>query len=314
MAHLRVGLTILPEHPSAETQRMWRALEDLGFDHGWTFDHLGWRSLVEGPWYGTIPTLTVAAMSTQRLELGPLVTSPTYRHPVVLARDLTALDEVSRGRLTLGIGAGGSGYDTEVMGQHPPVSRARRFEEFVELLDALLTSDHVTYDGQDFTARDARTLPGPHQSPRPPFVIAANGPRAMRLAVRHGQGWVTTGSPAETLEQWWASVQEKAMRFTDTEQAHLQQGGEPVRRFLQTDAAPALSTSSAALFEDFLGRAHTLGFTDVVAPWPRREGVFAGREEVVEQIASQVLPRWRVRTRADLPVHSGATSPRPSTP
>ena len=78
-----------------------------------------------------------------------------------------------------------------------PAQRVDRFAEFLELLDALLRGDRVTWSGSYFSAVDARSTPGPVQKPRPPFVVAANGPRAMALAARYGDGWVTTGRPAD---------------------------------------------------------------------------------------------------------------------
>ncbi|MEJ2889639.1 LLM class flavin-dependent oxidoreductase [Actinomycetospora aeridis] len=291
---MRIGLTILPEHPVAETRRRWAALEELGFDHGWTFDHLGWRSLADSPWFGTVPTLSVAALATSRLEIGPLVTSPNFRHPVVLARDVITLDEISEGRVTIGLGAGGSGHDTEVLGAPPPANRAARFEEFTTLLDRLLREDHVTVEGEYFSAVDARTLPGCRQRPRVPFVVAANGPRAMRLAATVGDGWVTTGAKVGTLDAWWAAVRDAAGRMSEAlETSDRGAGPRGFRRFLQTDAAPTSSIASAACFEDFVGRAAELGFTDVVAPWPRADGPFAGEQHVVDDIAADVLPRWQ---------------------
>lgn len=71
-----------------------------GFDHGWTFDRLGWDGLIDGPWHGTVPTLTLAALVTSRLEIGSLVAGPNFRHPVSLSRDLIGLGEISEGRLT----------------------------------------------------------------------------------------------------------------------------------------------------------------------------------------------------------------------
>lgn len=310
---MRAGIVILPEYRRSEAEPRWRAAETYGFDHAWTFDHLGWRSLVDGPWFGTVPTLTLAATVTSRIELGTLVTSPNYRHPVPFARELTTLDDISAGRFTLGVGAGGTGYDTTVLGAAGRVAnRSRRFAEFVELLDALLTTDHVDWSGEYYTAVAARNRPGCVQRPRLPFVVAANGPVAMRVAARFGQGWITTGAPSASLDDWWTTVAEAAerfdaalaeqdrapgevRRFLQTDAALARKIREPgdVRRFLQTDAAPVYSLSSVECYRDFLGRAAELGFTDVVAPWPRREGVFAGDEAVLETVAAEVLPALR---------------------
>jgi alkanesulfonate monooxygenase SsuD/methylene tetrahydromethanopterin reductase-like flavin-dependent oxidoreductase (luciferase family) len=288
---MRAGIVILPEYRWLEAEPKWRRAEEYGFDHAWTFDHLGWGSLVDGPWFGSVPTLALAARVTSRIELGPLVASPNLRHPVPFARELTALDDVSGGRFTLGVGAGGhGGYDSTVFGEHGRVaSRSRRFGEFVELLDALLTSDRVTWQGECYSAVDARNAPGCVQRPRLPFVVAANGPKAMRVAAGFGQGWITTGAKRNGLDSWWESVADAAGRFDQALDEHGRARGD-VRRFLQTDAAPVFSLSSVECYRDFLGRAGELGFTDVVAPWPRRDGVYAGSEAVLETVAAEVLP------------------------
>lgn len=287
---MRVGITILPEYRWAEAKPRWQAAEAYGFAHAWTFDHLGWGSLVDGTWFGSVPTLGAAAQVTSRIELGFMVASPNFRHPVPFARDVTALDDLSDGRLTVGVGAGGlGGYDVEVFGRTAPVSRSRRFTEFVELLDALLTTGRVDYSGEYFTAVGARNAPGCVQRPRTPFVVAANGPKALALAARLGQGWVTIGSHRDTLDGWWKSVAELPARFDDALAAESRPST-AVRRFLQTDAAPVYSLSSIECFRDFLGRAEESGFTDVLVPWPRDSGPFAGDEAILDTVAADVLP------------------------
>ncbi|MDP1793621.1 MAG: LLM class flavin-dependent oxidoreductase, partial [Acidimicrobiales bacterium] len=106
---MRVGVCILPEDPWPIAAEKWRNAEAWGFDHAWTYDHLAWRDLRDGPWHAAIPTLVAAASVTTTIRLGTLVASPNFRHPVALAREVVTLDDVSGGRLTLGIGAGGEG-------------------------------------------------------------------------------------------------------------------------------------------------------------------------------------------------------------
>ncbi len=141
---LRLSTVILPYRRWHEGSRSaWVRAEELGFHAGYTYDHLSWRSFRDGPWFGAVPTLTAAAGVTERMRLGTLVTSPNFRHPVTLAKELISLDDLSHGRVTLGIGAGGTGFDATALGQEPwtPRERADRFAEFVSLLDRLLTED-----------------------------------------------------------------------------------------------------------------------------------------------------------------------------
>jgi alkanesulfonate monooxygenase SsuD/methylene tetrahydromethanopterin reductase-like flavin-dependent oxidoreductase (luciferase family) len=292
---VRIGIVILPDQRWAVASRRWRLADEYGFDHAWTYDHLGWRDLISGPWFDSVPTLTAAALVTSRIRLGTYVATPNFRHPVHFAREATALDDISAGRLILGLGAGGIGFDSAVLGQAELTPRARvdRFAEFLELFDTILRQPSTTWSGDWFSAVDARGIPGPVQQPRPPFVIAANGPRALRLAARYGDGWVTTGpQKMDSAELWWKEVTVLRDRFTAT----LETAGRPldsVDRYLNLDTSPIFSMSSVAAFTDAVGRARELGFTDVIAHWPRESSWYAGDEKVLEAVAAE-LPRLRL--------------------
>jgi alkanesulfonate monooxygenase SsuD/methylene tetrahydromethanopterin reductase-like flavin-dependent oxidoreductase (luciferase family) len=290
---MRFGLTILPERRWLDSAPMWRRAEELGFDHAWTYDHLVWGGLPDSPWYGTVPTLTAAAMVTSTIRLGTFVTSPNYRHPVSFLRDLLALDDISGGRMTCGIGAGGD-IDSDVLGGQALTPRQRfdRLAEFTGLLDRLLTQDHVSHQGTYFSAVDARTRPGPVQQPRIPFVMAANGPRSLTLAVEHGAGWVTTGPAVDTMDQWWAALAKLGGRL---DEALATAGRDPASldRHLSLDSSPRFALASVGAFEEMAGRSAELGFTDVITHWPRRDGPYAGDVSVLEAVASQVIPRFR---------------------
>ena len=123
---MRLGVVILPELRRAELAAVWRAAEQLGFDHAWTYDHLAWRTLRDSPWFAAVPALAAAALATERIRLGTLVASPNFRHPVPFARELIALDDLSGGRFTLGLGAGGTGWDATILGQPAWSPRRRR--------------------------------------------------------------------------------------------------------------------------------------------------------------------------------------------
>jgi alkanesulfonate monooxygenase SsuD/methylene tetrahydromethanopterin reductase-like flavin-dependent oxidoreductase (luciferase family) len=290
---MRFGLTILAEHGWRQAAPMWRRAEELGFDHAWTYDHLVWGGLPDSPWYGTTPTLTAAAMVTSTIRLGTFVTSPNYRHPVTFMRDLLALDDISGGRLICGIGVGGD-IDAAILGGQvlTPGQRVDRLQEFTELLDRLLTTDHVTYDGTYFSAVNARTLPGPVQQPRIPFVMAANGPRSLRIAAKFGAGWVTTGPKVETMDEWWAALAVLGARL---DQSLGEAGRDPSTfdRYLNLDSSPRFALSSVVTFEEMVGRAGELGFTDVITHWPRPDDPYAGDEAVLLAVASDVIPTFR---------------------
>ncbi len=289
---MRFGITILPEHPWREAEPLWRSAEELGFDHAWTYDHLSWGGLPDVPWYGTVPTLTAAALATHRIRLGTFVLSPNFRHPAALVREVLSLHDISQGRLLLGLGAGGS-PDDRVLGAEPltPRRRVDRLVEFTGLLSELLRSDHVDHRGDFYTSVDARTLPT--DAADVPLVMAANGPRSLRLALQHGSaqpdsGWVTTGRRGSDQEEWWASVAELSRQLDRLSD----ETGLTVRRYLSVDSGHRYALSDVDTFSALVERAAGLGFTDLVTHWPRASGVYAGNRDVLESVAA-LLPQWR---------------------
>ena len=151
------------------------------------------------------------------------------------------------------------------------------------MLDRVLTGDHVDHAGSFYTAVDARTTIPCVQRPRLPFVVAANGPRTLRLAARFGQGWATTGATAKGAgeEAWWAGVAGLAERF-GAAVADAGRDGAQVRRMLSLDAAGPFSLASPGYFEEATGRAGDLGFTDVVVHWPGANRIYATTSGVLK--------------------------------
>ncbi|MGH9020116.1 MAG: LLM class flavin-dependent oxidoreductase, partial [Acidimicrobiales bacterium] len=116
---MRLGVVILPSARWRDAAQHWRRVEEMGVGVAYTYDHLSWRDFRDRAWFAMVPTLAAAAAATTRLQIGPLVTTPNFRHPVPLAKDLIALDDLSEGRLVVGVGAGGRGFDAAVLGQAP---------------------------------------------------------------------------------------------------------------------------------------------------------------------------------------------------
>lgn len=296
---MRYGICILPEFPWSQAEPIWRRAEALGFDHAWTYDHLVWAGLPNSPWHSTVATLTAAAMVTNTIRLGTYVASPNFRHPVTFMRDAVTLDDISGGRLLLGLGAGGDA-DAAILGQElTRGQRTRRFGEFVHLLDRVLSEDHVDHGGEFFSSRDARNRPGCVQQPRVPFVVAANGPRSMAIAAQTGQGWLTTGplagptgrtvdkSDTDGLDIWWDGVTKFGDRFDAIEgRARVERSPDAPRldRYLSLDACGIPALTSASFFAEQVDRAQAAGFTDVVVHWPRPSAPYRADLAVLDQI------------------------------
>jgi alkanesulfonate monooxygenase SsuD/methylene tetrahydromethanopterin reductase-like flavin-dependent oxidoreductase (luciferase family) len=269
---LDVSVVLLPEHSWAEARPRWQEAEARGFRTAWTYDHLTWRTLRDGPWLSPLPLLTAVAAATSTLRIGTLVASPNYRHPATLAKEAMTLDDISDGRLVLGLGAGGVGWDATALGNPAPTlkQRSERFADFVDALDVILRTPSGSYEGPVFAAPDFRTLPGCVQQPRVPFVVAAAGPRALRVAARHGQGWVTFGPIGETEspQEWYAAI---ARQSADLTTACESLGRDPanVRRTVLVSLEQSWAQSSVAAWEDFAGRIAEIGFDEVAVHWPR---------------------------------------------
>ncbi|GGO49270.1 luciferase [Streptomyces daqingensis] len=291
---LRLSTVILPVVRWHEGGReRWRRAEELGFHAAYTYDHLSWREpFRDGPWFGALPTLTAAAGATSRLRLGTLVTSPNFRHPVTLAKELLTLDDVSGGRVVLGVGAGGNGFDATALGQQPwtPRERADRFAEFVPLLDRLLRDPVVTYDGTFYSAHEVRGVPGCVQRPRLPFAVAATGPRGLLLAARYGDAWVTTGDPrvsAEgTPEESLQAVRDQITRL-DTACAETGRDSSVPEKILLTGFTPGNPLGSVDAFVDFAGKHAEAGITEIVLHWPLPGTRFEADQGVFERIATE---------------------------
>jgi alkanesulfonate monooxygenase SsuD/methylene tetrahydromethanopterin reductase-like flavin-dependent oxidoreductase (luciferase family) len=297
---MRLSTLILPIYRWNEGRQVWRRAEELGFHAAYTYDHLSWREpFRDGTWFGAVPTLAAASAATTRMRLGTMVTSPNFRHPVTLAKELMTLDDVSDGRMTLGIGAGGAGYDASALldGAEQPWTareRADRFAEFVPLLDRLLTNDVVTEKGRFYRAHEVRNVPGCVQRPRVPFAVAATGPRGMRLAARYGQAWVTTGDPklsaTATPPQSLRAIRDQVERLGEACAEVGRDAGE-LERIMLTAFTPDKPLESFEAFVDFSGRHAEAGIDELVLHWPVPSTRFAADRDVFERVAAEGLQR-----------------------
>lgn len=290
---MRFGVNILPEDRWPTARQKWRLAEQLGFDHAWTCDHLNWRMFRSRDWFTAVPTLSAAALVTERIRLGVLVASPNLRHPVQLAKDVATVEDLASGRLILGLGAGTTGFDATMTRRVPWTrrERAERFEEYVRLTDLLLTQRVCTFDGRYYVATDVHSYPPCRQQPRVPFAIAAAGPRGLRLAAQDGQFWVTTGEPqAFESAPYEAAVPVIERQVEAFDQACLEVGRDPATVARVLVAGPTIGgvLASKEAFFDAAARFEEIGITDLVVQWPRTDEPFAAEVMVLEEIAGSL--------------------------
>jgi len=291
---VRLGVLLIPTDSWPVTVARAQHLEALGYAHLWTYDHLSWQRYQDKPWHAAIPWLTGIAAATTTIRLGTMVTSPNFRHPVTLAKDAMSLDHVSAGRLTLGVGAGGVGFDATVFDDPilTPGQRATRLSDFVTVLDGLLRNPTYTTDNERYPVSEARMIPGCVQRPRLPLAIAATGPKTIAVAAEFGDAWITEGDPTDPAPTA-ASCEEAMGRQTALlDRSCADQGRDPAsieRIFLLSNRAERPLADLAA-FTDFVARYEALGFTDIVFHDPRPDDpVWDDDPATVDRIADKFL-------------------------
>jgi probable F420-dependent oxidoreductase len=227
---VKIGLVVFlandREHNRTRPYETIRAVaqqaETDGFDSIWLADHLFYRNPGEptrGIWE-CWTMLAALAEATQRVEIGTLVLCNAFRHPAILAKMATALDEVSGGRLILGIGAGWNEPEYQAFGL-PFDHRVARFEEALQILGPLLREGHVDFAGQYYHARNCDNLPRGPRKARPPLLVGSEGPRMLKLTAQYADLWNTgyMGQP-ETMAEPLAKM-EAACREIERDPATL---------------------------------------------------------------------------------------------
>ena len=213
---LRFGLLYLQSAPWADLLGRIHRGEEMDFDSLWVADHM------TGQYPGLISfeawtLLATMAVTTSRVRIGALVTPIAFRHPALLAMSATTVDHASGGRLEIGLGIGGAPVDDSIVGlaDQSGAERVARLEEQVDLLDRLLRGETVR-DHTGFYPTSGAMVEPPVQRPRPPIVIAADGPRLIDLAARRADAWNTLGG--------------QPMRGTNAGGASLEDAVEATRR------------------------------------------------------------------------------------
>jgi alkanesulfonate monooxygenase SsuD/methylene tetrahydromethanopterin reductase-like flavin-dependent oxidoreductase (luciferase family) len=191
---LKVGVQ-LPEVERVvrwpEQLAMARAIEAVGFDAVWVGDHLLYRwpgiAAARGPWECWTMLAAIAA-STSRISLGPLVASTSFHAPAMLAKQAATVDEISGGRLILGLGAGWNETEYSAFG-FPFDHRISRFEEAFTIIRTLLREGSIDFDGIYYQARDCELQPSPARAGGPPILLGSRGPRMLAIGAPHINAW-----------------------------------------------------------------------------------------------------------------------------
>ena len=300
---LRFGLMYLQAAPFDDLLERVRRGEDMGFDSLWVADHMTgqYPDLVS---YEAWSLLGAIAMATSRARIGTLVTPITFRHPALLAMAATTVDHVSGGRLEIGLGIGGGPIDRAIVGADEcPVPSAWTASRSRSACWTGCCVASASTHTPGTTDRDGAVIERPLQQPRPPLVIAGDGPRLLDLVARTGDAWNTLGgqpmrgggAPAVSLDL--------ALEATRARTAVLDEACDRIgrdrsslrRSLLAYRVSPDLFRSADA-FTDYVGRYREAGVHEFVFYWPVDPGTFRrvpAYERALERIASETIPALR---------------------
>jgi probable F420-dependent oxidoreductase len=285
---MKVGIELLfdgqPGNSITDAGGYAKALEDMGFASLWLPDHVvvfeqyapNYAYSPDGlppygprqGWFDPLFGLAAMAATTSRIRLGTNILILPERNPVLLAKEVTALDHLSGGRVDLGVGLGWSPEEFAACGV-PFERRGARCDEYIAAMTTLWTDEVATYAGEFVSFRDAVQLPKPVQSPRPPVLIGGQSNPALRRAARLGDGWSS-----------WMLAPEDIAGTLDRLDAECEAAGRDPSslRRIHTTFYPG-----AADFEQYLERAQKDGIDEVVVvPWVPDRDPFEVLAEIAE--------------------------------
>jgi len=214
-----------PVQPGAEPTRypvirdMACRIEAAGLDSIWVYDHLLYRwpgRPTDGMWE-CWTVLSALAQATRQVQIGTLVMCTPFRNPALLAKMADTLDEISGGRMILGIGAGWHQPEFDAFGV-PFDHRGARFQEAIEIIRPLLHEGKVDFRGAYYTAPECEIIPRGPRSGGPPLMVAGKGPRMLQLTARHADLWNTA---------WHASAADAVERIASVRAACAAEGRDP---------------------------------------------------------------------------------------
>jgi probable F420-dependent oxidoreductase len=318
---MRFGITVPNYRRLASPEniiRIARRSEELGFDSLWVTDHVvvpePYREMFGPTVYDPLSVLAFLAAHTQRVKLGTAVLVIPYRNPVVVAKQLSTIDNLSEGRLVFGTGAGWAREEFDALGvaysERGPIT-----DEYLRVILELWTSPSPEFDGHYVSLHDVNAEPRPVQQPHPPILIGGFGKRAIRRAVDIGQGWLPDGMSLPDLRtaiDYLRRTAEAAGRDPDSLEVVLRTGlmlgeGPTPGRVADSSQTPwdqssALSNEESRLpfrgsvseVIDDIHAAEQIGVCELIfeSPVQRNDERF----DTVEAFATEILPLFRTAT------------------
>jgi alkanesulfonate monooxygenase SsuD/methylene tetrahydromethanopterin reductase-like flavin-dependent oxidoreductase (luciferase family) len=281
----RFGIVLDQNLPWPDTLERFQYAESLGLDSAWVCDHFVQPSRPDyaGGYLEGWTLLAALAARTERIRLGVLVSSNTFRHPALLAKEAVTVDHVSNGRLDVGLGAGWYVPEHEMYGlDFPgPGELVERYRESVEIVDQLLRQEVVTYAGRHYQLKHATFRPAPVQRPRPPLTLGAHRPRMLKIVAQYADRWNSFGT-----------VDEIRTRNAVLDQHCAQIGRDPraISRSLYGWASlmPQNPFASVDAFAEMVGMYREAGVDEFLIDMPSPD-----QYTVLEKIVVELVPKLR---------------------
>ena len=286
----RFGICTDQNMPWEKNVERWQLFERLGYESAWVCDHLVQPSRPNGPYLEAWSLLGGLAARTEKIRIGVLVTSNTFRFPQVLAKMAVTVDHISNGRLEVGLGAGWYEPEHTMFGIPFPETKelVGRFREAVQVIDLLTREDTSSFDGKYYQLKDAQSRPASIQKPRPPLVIGAFGPRMLKIVATYADTWNAFGTPAEMRER---------NQMLDDYCRELGRDPDTLDRSLyywvpKSDADPWASKQA---FNDVINPYIEAAVNQFILDQPRDDQL-----DMLEWAAAEVLPRYARETPRSL--------------
>jgi len=286
-----------------------RLAEDAGFASVWVADHIAFPvsfaskypyakegdfpSKLDDPLLEPIAILGVLAGATKRVRLGTAVLVMAYRNPLLQARQLVTIDQMSGGRVMLGAGVGWLQEEFEALGFHEFKRRGKATDEAIEIFKAVARGGEVGFNGEIYNFEPVYSSPGSLQRPHPPVLIGGIADPALRRVARHGDGWLATSIGPQRLEGQLARLKEIC-----GEQGRAYDGvslvckvflniGEP-KRNQYDEREPATGTVTEVI--DDLKRIRDLGFGEIIVR-VRGAGTMEATLAQIDRFVTEIAPK-----------------------
>ena len=283
-----------PASPQAIAEVAQRA-EVLGFDSVWTTDHLvvpeAYLDRFGPVFYEPLTVLAYAAGVTRRVSLGTTAIILSYRNPIVVAKTLETIDQLSGGRLIFGAASGWAEIEFRILGV-PFDERGARSDEYLDIIKTLWTQEKPSFKGRFFSFSEVHFLPKPVQKPHPPIWIGGRSHRAIRRAVEHGAAWHPTYTPPEQLRADIAYMHGLSARKGRAAPPDV-----TLRLSIRLTAQPVLNggrihgTGTVQQIVEDLQTYQALGVSHIVLDFPVETAgeIYRG----METVAKEVMPKVR---------------------